>query len=388
MSEQNKIDILDYFILIVKWKKLFLKVLIGSFLVSYIGIYFLIDAEYEAKAIIVSSEDKQIGGISSLMKSLGNLPIGGLKSSSTAGEMDLYVTVIRSRTMLEDIINVFGLQKEYNQPSMEKAVKRLRETIKTKVTDENAFEITVQGSSPQQAVDITNHILGYLNKTIIQMNISKSKNNRIFLEQRYNEVKSNLKSAEDSMQVYQQNSGMLEVKEQTKMIVGAYTTIETELTKAQIELSILENTYSKDSPVVDNVRVQVKEYEKKLQEMKQGSNRKNVILALNSLPQAAKNYIRHYRDVEIQSKILEFLTPLYEQSKFDEQKDIPILQVIDTPRTPEKKSYPPRSLFAAIITFGVMILTFFYVLLQENSQWKTNTKIDYISRNILRWKQD
>jgi tyrosine-protein kinase Etk/Wzc len=386
MSEQNKIDILDYLILVVKWKKLFIKVLLGSLVISYLGIYFLIDTEYEAKAIIVSSEDKQIGGISSLMKSLGNLPIGGLKGSSTAGEMDLYVTVIRSRTMLEDIVNVFGLQKEYDQPSMEKAVKRLRETIKTKVTEENAFEITVQGSSPKQAVDITNYILDYLNKTIIQMNISKSKNNRIFLEQRYNEVKNNLKYAEDSMQIYQQTSGMLEVKEQTKMIVGAYTSIETELTKAQIELSILENTYSKESPLVNNVRIQVKEYEKKLQEMKQGSNRKNVILALNSLPQAAKNYIRHYRDVEIQSRILEFLTPLYEQSKFDEQKDVPILQVIDIPRPPEKKSYPPRSLFAAIITFGVMILTFFYVLLQENDEWKMNAKIDYISKNILLWK--
>jgi len=388
MTQQKNIDILDYLVLVVKWKKLFLQISLGLLLISYVGIYFFIDAEYEAKATIVPSEDKQLSGISSFMKNLGNIPIGGLKGSSTTGDMDLYVTIIYSRTMLEDVVNKYDLLKEYNQPSMEKAVKRLKETIKTKVTDENAFEITVHGSSPQQAVDVANYILDYLNRTIIQMNISKSKNNRLFLEQRYKEVKNILKVAEDSMQIYQQNSGIMEIKEQTKMIVGAYTTVETELLAKQIELSILEKTYSKNSPAVDNVRIQVNEYEKKLNEMQNGSNKGGVILALNSLPQKAKNYVRHYRDVEIQSKILEFLAPLYEQAKFDEVKDVPILQVIDSPRLPDKKSYPPRTLFAIIITFGGIILTYFYILLLENDRWKQNDKIKYITKNIFNWKQD
>ncbi|MEW5799925.1 MAG: Wzz/FepE/Etk N-terminal domain-containing protein [Bacteroidota bacterium] len=388
MSESKQIDILDYFVILVKWKKLFLQVAVGMFVVSYIGIYFFIDEEYEATAVIVPSEDKQLGGISSLMKNLGSLPIAGLKGSTVSTEMDLYVTVITSRTLQEDIIRKFNLLEEFGLESMEKALKRFKDRIKTKVTDENAFEIAVRGSSPQQSVEIANFVLERLNETIIQLNITKSKNNRLFLEERYNEVSANLRNAEDSLQIYQQSSGMLEVKEQTKLIVDAYTKLESELLTKQLELSILENTYSKDSPLVDNLKVQVKEYEKKIGEMKREGGKESVILALNSLPAKAKNYIRHYRDVEIYSAILEFLVPLYEQSKFEEQKNVPVLQVIDTPRLPEKKVYPPRTLFAAIITFGGLLLTYFYVLLQENTQWKENEKIVFIKQNLLQWKRN
>jgi len=387
MSDPQNKEFLDYIVMIVKWKKLFLQIALGLLIVSYLGIYFLIDEEYEATATIVPSEDKSLGGLSSIMKNLGNIPIAGLKGSSTNAEMDLYVTIIDSRSMLENIIMKFNLQKEFNQPSMEKAVKQLKKNINTKVTDENAFEIRVRAGTSQQAVDINNYILENLNETIVQLNILKSKNNRIFLEQRYKEVNNNLRIAEDSMQMYQQSSGMLEVKEQTKLIVDAYTKIESEVLTKQIELSILENTYSKDSPLVDNLRVEVKEYEKKLAEMKRSGGKESVILALNSLPLKAKNYIRHYRDVEIYSAILEFLVPLYEQAKFEEQKNVPVLQVIDTPRLPEKKAYPPRTLFAALITFGGLIITYFYVLLRENERWKNNDKLMYISENILRWKQ-
>ncbi len=385
MADTHDSSFLDYMVLLVKWKRLFIIVAIALFTVSYLGIYFFIDEEYESTATILPTEDKQLAGVSAIMKNLSNLPIG-LGANTKSADMDLYTTVINSRPVLEQIITKFDLLKDYRLESMEKAVKTLRKQIKGKVNDENAYEITVRASSARKAADIANYVLELLNKTIVELNVAKSRNNRIFLEQRYNEMTSNLRLAEDSLQYYQETTGMFEAKEQTKLIITTYSTIEAELISKQIELSIVENTLSKESPQLENLRVQVKEYAKKLDEMKKGGESNSIILGLDSLPLAAKQYIRHYRDVEIYSQILEFLVPMYEQARFDEQKNVPVLQVVEYPVPAEKKAYPPRTIFTLIITFGGLIITYFYVLVNENDNWKKDEKIKYIRENIRHWK--
>jgi capsule polysaccharide export protein KpsE/RkpR len=385
MADTHDSTFLDYIVLMVKWKRPLLILAASLFVVSYIAIYLFIDPEYESTATIMPTEDKQMSGISSLMKNLGNLPIG-LGPSTRSADLDLYTTIINSRPLLEKIIVKFDLLREYRLESMEKAVKQLRKKIKGRVNDENAYEIEVRAGSAQKSADIANYVLEELNRTVIDLNVTKSRNNRIFLELRYIEMTNNLRSAEDSLQYYQESTGMLEAKEQTKMIITTYSTLEAELISKQIELSILENTLSKDSPQLENLRVEVKEYAKKLDQMKKEGEDNGIILALNTLPVAAKHYIRHYRDVEIYSKILEFLIPMYEQARFDEQKDVPVLQIIEHPVPPEKKAYPPRAIFSLMITFGGLIIAFFYVLIIENDNWKQSERIIFIKENLLRWK--
>ncbi len=384
MADEQDVNILDYIVLIVRWKRFFLAVAIALFVVSYLSVYFFVNEEYDASATIMPTEEKQMGNISSLMKNLTNIPLG-LGGSSKTTDMDLYTTIINSRPTLEKIINKFDLLNDYKLKSMEKAVDVLRAKIKTRITDENAYQIVVRASSAQKASDMGNYILEILNTAVIDLDVAKSRNNRIFLEQRYAEMTSNLKIAEDSLQYYQETTGMLEAKEQTKLIITSYSTLEADLISRQIDLSIMENTLSKDSPQLENLRMQVKEYEKKINTMKKEGEGGGIILALDSLPQAAKNYMRHFRDVEIYSKILEFLVPMYEQARFDEEKNVPVLQVIEYPVAPEKKSYPPRTLFSLAITFAGLMFSFFYVLLTENESWKKDEKIAFIRQNIKKW---
>lgn len=387
MTDKTNPGILDYLVLLVKWKRLFLVLMAGVFVFSYLAIYFFVDVEYEATATIMPTEEKQLGGVSALMKNLGNIPLalgGGTKNA----DMDLYTTILGSRPLLEKVITNFDLLKDYHVNSMEKAVMVLRKKIKGHVTDENAYEIVVRANSAQKSADIASYVLDILNKTVIEFEVAKSRNNRIFLEQRYKEMNENLRIAEDSLQYYQEKTGMFEAQEQTKMIITAYSSIEAELITKQIELSILENTLSKESPELERVRMEVKEYGLKLENMKSEGDKNGVILALNSLPQAGKNYVRHYRDVRIYSSILEFLVPLYEQARFDEQKDVPVIQVIENPVAPEKKVFPPRVVFSLLITLGSVIVGFFYVLIQENDNWKKSEKLIYIRTNLGKWKRE
>lgn len=390
MAKEKKIDLLDYLVILVKWKRFLIALLIPMMVISYLGIYFLIEEQFDSSALLVPAEDATMGGIAGLIGNFGaNLPFDIGAGSSP--EMNMYNTIIYSRTNLQKIIDKFDLYKVYKlSPEIKdykkKAIEILSGNISASETEFSAYELTVRANSPQLSADIANYIIKLLNEKLIALRTEKSKNNRIFLGERVEEIRQNLKSAEDSLMIFQEESGILEPEEQFKGIVTAFTTLETELVTKQIEKSILEKLRGSNSPQVTSLKIEVNEFKKRLEEMKKFGNPDGVIPSIESMPVNAMNYYRFFREVEINSKILEFVLPLYEQAKIEEKKDIPTLQVIDSAIPPEKKSFPPRTVFTLLITFSVFLIAFIFILMKENKNLQNSEKMKYVKENMFRWR--
>lgn len=390
MAEKKIFNFLDILVIITKWKKLLGIFLFIVLITSYLMIYFFVEEAYDAKVTIIPSEDKNMSGFASLLKNMKSLPIevGGTFQNK---EMELYNTLIYSRTILEEVVAKFDLVRVYKLDSkeidyMERAIKKLKSDIDAKETNDNAYEIKVRANSPNNASDIANYLVELLNEKIINLKVVKSRDNRIFLEKRLNEVRTILSNSEDSLKYYQEQSKMFDVKDQVKEIVGAYSLLETSLITKQIEQSILENILPQDSPHLNEIKITVSEYQKKLDKIRSEGQPNSMLLPLKTLPNKTLSYLRLYRNIEINSAILEFILPLYEQSKFEEQKDIPVLQVVDYAIPPAKKSYPPRTLFTLIISAGFFLLALFYVLIKENKFFEQSEQILYIRNNLFKWK--
>ena len=382
MAEYRGFDFLDFLVVLTKWRKFLLILFISTCIVSYLAIYFFIDEEFESTALILPSEDTgAMGGITGLMKNLKDLPFGlGGKSKSEIS--DVYLVIIYSRTNLEDLINKFNLLDDYGIESMEKGVKILSKKITAEVTDEDAFEITVRSVSPAKAVSMVNYIIELLNNKVIELNTAKSRENRIFLENRYKEINYELSIIEDSLQRFQEITGLLEAEEQVKLIATAYTELETEIFTKRVKLEIMETIYGKDSPQSNTFREELFLLESKFNEMKTNQTQESFLLSTSSLPLNMKIFIRLFRNVEIYHKILEFIVPLYEQAKLEEQKDIPVLQVIDFGNLPEKKAYPPRLLMTAVITVLILFLSILFLILAELVKNTENEKMKYIFSSL------
>lgn len=390
MSQKKKLELIDYFVLLVKWKKVIILTLLLTMVIGYLFVYFFIEEQYEASALVLPSQEQSYGGVSSLLQSIGNLPfdLGGNIQNT---DINTYNTIIYSRSTLENVVNKFDLIKVYNlSPSLvnykELALKRLSSSIDAAATPDFAYEIKVSSPNPKLSADMANYLVTLLNNTIIKLKVQKSKDNRIFLQNRINDIKANLTSVEDSMLAFQKKTGLLSAEDQVKALMGAYADLETDLITKQIELSIINKIQNESSPVAKNLQVEVKEYEDKIAELKTNKGNTGPLLPYNSLPKNIIDYYRIYRTIEIDNKILEFVTPLYEQAKFDEQKDIPVLQVIDQAYPPPKKSYPPRTIFTLVITFSVFVLLFFFILLKENENLMNSEKYLFIRHNLFRWK--
>jgi capsule polysaccharide export protein KpsE/RkpR len=83
-----------------------------------------------------------------------------------------------------------------------------------------------------------------------------------------------------------------------------------------------------------------------------------VLLPFKNLPELSMEYLRDFRELEIQQKILEVTLPLYEQAKVEEQKSIPTIMVLDKAVPPQIKNAPKR----ATITIVISLLIFFMLL--------------------------
>lgn len=381
MTENRSIDFLDYLIIILKWRKTLIIVAIITVILSYLSIYFFIPPEYDSISLIIPAQQDQFGGITSMLKNFGSLPLG-LGGFSKNDEIDKYKTIIYSRSMLDKIILKFNLLSDYDLDSMEKARKKLKDKIEAEETPENAFAVKVRAYTPHKSAEINNFIIDELNRQIIELNIQKSKENRIFLEERYYEISSNLKMAEDSLNLFQKRNRVFEIEEQAKKTIEEFALMEAELAKKKTELKILEKIYGENSPQVLVQSIAVSEYEKSYERFKAGLEKDQLLLSLKSIPNKSLEYLRLYRNVKIYSTMLEFIIPMYEQARFEEQKEIPILQIIDKAIAPEKKAYPPRLLFSILITLSTLFLILLIIVIRELIKESTNPKISEILRTI------
>ena len=147
----------------------------------------------------------------------------------------------------------------------------------------------------------------------------------------------------------------------------------------------METILDKNSPQLEKIKTELNNLREKINNLKTKGRKTGVILGLKNLPELTLNYYRYFRDVEVNNAILEYVIPLYEQAKLEEQKDIPVLRVIDYAVPPAKKSYPPRLIFTLLITSVMITLLIIYFLIAANIKHKNYDKIILLKRELMKW---
>lgn len=388
-DKANEISLLDYLIIIVRHKKMLFGATFLFMVVFYLLIFFFVDEQFKANATIIPSQDNSISGLAGALGGLSDLPfdIGGLNSNP---EIGLYNTILYSRSNLERVIEKFNLWEVYNlDKSVPKEVKRAREalfnSINTEETDDGSYVIVVSMPNPELAADVTNDLVEYLNNKIIELKVKKSRNNRIFLGQRLAEVRSNLKNAEDSLKIFQKQSGMLNPEEQIRGLISVYSKFEQQLIVKEAQKEILNELVSENSPQLKSLNLEIDFLEKRIKDLQSEGKTNSIFVPFASIPQKAVDYYRYYREVEINGTILQFVLPLYEQAKLEEQKEIPVIQIIDYAIPPEEKYFPPRTLFTLLWGILIFLILFSYILLKENKNIANSEKLLFIRKNLFKW---
>jgi uncharacterized protein involved in exopolysaccharide biosynthesis len=286
-------------------------------------------------------------------------------------ETDRYIAILKSGTVLGEVIRKFELAKVYEITSYtnEKTAKELLSNVEFQVQDEGNLTISVYDKNPQRSANMANYFVELLNKTNSELHVQNARGNREFIEQRHNQNLSDINRSEEGLKAFQKKYGVIAMPEQVEASIKAGAEIYGKLTAKEVELNILRRTLSEESPLLQSTKIEVQEFKKKINEMNSGVSSSDgqvkILIPFKQAPELGAEYLRLYRDVEIQYKILQFITPMYEQAKVEERRSTPSVVVLDYAGVPERKAKPKVSLFALLAFVVSTIISLFIVFMKE-----------------------
>lgn len=375
MSDKtSELKLIDYIKIILRHKK---SVIIFTALITLITIFtvfFIIDPVYYSSATVKTTV--KAGDISSIIGGAGlaGMDLGELSGGGAAyKELALYENIITSRKCLEDVIITFKIMEIENFKYMYDALKYFKTNILEIKKDKIAgtMEIGIYDKDPEKARNMVQHIVNSLNRINGELNVLNAKNNREFIEKRYNQAKEDLTKSEDSLKMFQDVYGIapdIQIKAATQLGVQ----LEVEIKSEEIKLDILKKILASDQPEVKQQVEKIALLKKQLEQMKNSSsNGYDDMLSLKGKPGIAIDFLRLTRNVEIQNKILTILLPMYEQSKIEEKKDLPSVLVLDEAFVPDKKAKPKRLIITVVSMFAAFFFSItYYVVKDKWSRYK------------------
>lgn len=298
---------------------------------------------------------------------------------------DLFVGVLQSRTVQDDLINKFNLRKLYRDRHIEGARKDLKRRMDIE-SERKSGIVTLQISDrdPQRAAAMARECVEQLNQIVVTLNTSAAHKERVFLEARLGQVQQDLEAAEKDFSKFASQNTALDVKEQGKAMLGAAAELEGQLIAAQTQLEGLRQIYTNNNVRVRSLEARIAEYRRQLQRLtgsatpsdessseQAGTNSgqfEDLYPSIRQLPGLGVPWADLYRRTKVQEVVFETLTKQYEMAKVEEAREIPSIKVLDAADVPEERSFPPRLIVISAGTVFFAILGIVWVL--AYSRWQ------------------
>lgn len=375
-SSKSSFTLLDYIKVFTDNKKPILLTSIIVLIISVIVVFFIMDWIYLSTGIVKTTSKSS--GLSGLLSATG-LPdlsdFGGLtEGGGSTQELALYESILLSRRCLEETIYKFNLMEEYDQEKMFFMLKVFRKDILEISSDKVAgtLAIGVYSTDPVKAKEIADFLIFQLNKINVELNVQNARNNREFIEKRYEIVKNELKQAEDSL-IYFQNAYGIAPDIQVQAAVKTEVELEAEIKSEEIRLDLLRKVLSSDQAEIKTQEEIINALKKQLFDI-QNSTDQSSILQLKGKPDVVMNFLRLKREVEIQTNILKFIIPMLEQAKIEEKRETPTILIIDPPQIPDYKTKPKRlpKTIIPVVLFTFLTYLFFFIKTKIYSRFKND----------------
>ncbi len=304
--------------------------------------------------------------------------IGGIGSDllglKTTG--DMFVGVLHSRTVEDDLINKFDLRKVYSVRRYGDARKVLdAHTDISSDRKSGIITVVVSDRNPERAAEMGRQYVEALNRIVVTLNTSSAHKERVFLEERLGQVQQDLEQAEKDFSQFASKNTAIDVKEQGRAMIGAAAELEGQLIAAETELEGLRQIYTPENVRVRSLQARIQEYRHQLQKLggstassteggssagvESAAPAQDLYPSIRQLPLLGVTWADLYRRTRVQEAVYETLTKQYELAKVEEARETPSVKVLDVADVPERKSYPPRLLFMILGTgfvFGVVCL--------------------------------
>ncbi len=376
----------DIFCILVKWRKFIILNLILFVLVSAI-VALILPVEYTSTGTILPPQEE--AGIElGFLSMLTDLPVGIPSLPGFVRPGELYLALLRSRSVRDSVIQRLDLMEYFGTQYMTDALTKLAGITNFDLTEENILVIQATDRTPEFSRKIVTTYMEMLDRVNQKIKKTSAQNFREFLEKRLAEADDDLKQAAERVRNFQMDHKIIALEEQTRTAIEMAAKLMAEIQMKEVELHLAEKNLAPTHATVVQLKSQLVEFEKQLDKLEIGAglNSEDYIIPFSEVPDLAMQYAFLTKDLEVLKAIYTLLTQQFEQAKIQEKKDIPTLRVLDLPNLPDKKSKPQRRLIvmaAALLSFFVSLFVIFFV---EYLNRLKNTDTDRYEKIVQSWR--
>jgi uncharacterized protein involved in exopolysaccharide biosynthesis len=292
-----------------------------------------------------------------LMGQLGSL--AGLGASGAGSLLknpaDIYVAMLQSRTIEDNIIDQFHLESLWKEKKMVDTRKALEKHAQFEAAKDGLIVITVKDPNPKLASDMANAFVDELYRMNSTLAVTEAGQRRVFFNQQLEEEKSALAAAENDFQTTQEKTGIIELTGQSAMVIRTIAETAAELRSREVELQAMRSYATDQNPDLSILQTQIDALRRQLSALEDNQKRMlpgDIQVPAGRVPKEGLEYIRKLREVKYHQTLFDLLSKQYEAARIDEAKAAPVIQVIDRAVPPDRKSGPPRMLIT--LGFGVV----------------------------------
>ena len=316
------------------------------------------------------------GGLSSFLQNLGGgaLSIGGI---GEADQSKLFGDILKSKTVTKQIVEKLQLDTldNFSEFSELALVNTVSNMIEVKVEKSGLLKLKGSFATPYLATEdeikfakklvkeLTNSFAEALDFTLKEKNNSAAKQSRMYIENEIKKYRIKLDSVSMNLQMFQEKNNNLEIEEQTKAVVSQAIDIGSQLIKYENELNLAKLQMNSNSNHVSVLQKQIANIKIQAERIQNGGiNEDKFSIPLSKVPALTREYLEIFRDREILEKVLMYLETQKHQEEIQEEKDVPIIEVLDYAYEPETKSAPQRTLMMIIGTIFISIFSIVLIL--------------------------
>ena len=348
--------------------------------------------KYESTVQIMPPDNAASGLAALALPALSKTPaLGGLASDligvKTTGA--LFIKVLESRTIQDDLIGRFNLRRRYfNKYPEYLDDARSRLSSRTTITEDKksgVIAVSVRDHDPELAAKLANAYVDELNNAMNRVSTSAARQERLFIEQRLTEETQNLEDAEQKFSQFASTNMALDVPQQTRVTVEAAARLQGELIALRGQLEAAKQLYTAENSRVKSIQAHVNELERELGKINSGKSttgagqdQSSPYPSVRNLPILGVRWADLYRNTKMHETVVELLTQQYELARIQEAKEIPTIKVLDSASSPEKR-YPKPQIIVVVGAILSVMLACFGVWLHD--RWETWNEED--SRRIL-----
>ncbi|HEV2396676.1 MAG TPA: GNVR domain-containing protein [Candidatus Sulfotelmatobacter sp.] len=365
----SEISLLDVAVLLVKKKRFILRFVLCAIVLAIV-LALVLPVTYEAQAVLLPPAAQSSSLASALLGQIGNLGSLGSLSAVAGGfgmktPTDMYVSLLKSRTVEDATIQRFGLMSEYKTKRLSDARKVFESRANVVAGQKDGLiRITVEDHDAKRAAEIANGYVEEFKKLSASLAITEAARRRLFFEQQLEPAKEQLAAAEEAMRKTQQETGVLQIDSQARALIESTAVLRAQVVAKEVQIQGMRSFATDDNPEIILAKQQLTALQSQLEHMagSQKDTGSDIVLSKGRITGAGLEYLRNYRDLKYHETVYELLTKELEIAKLDEAREGEIVQVVDAAVTPDKKASPHRTLIVIGATILAFFLAVFYII--------------------------